>query len=154
MPMQTGESLEQLDDRMRAEHAQRAADADANLPARLRELLRMALKMGGVFDRIVNPTTRGVEMDRIWCAITPGSFSRPYKKPPVVKDGDVAPVPLHMHPATRAREALTQWKGRGVRVERAGDGLRLTGPTHAGDLANAAELKAEILSQLPAEVVV
>ena len=119
-----------------------------------RELLRTALTMGGVFDRIVNPTTRDKECDRICCALTPGSFVRPYRKPEPLKDGDLAPVPLHMHPATRAREALTQWKGRGVRVERAGDGLRLTGPTHAGDLANAAELKAEILSQLPAEVVV
>lgn len=73
-----------------------------------RDLLRTALKMGGVFDRIVDPATRDQECDRIWCAQSPGAFVRPYRKPVPLKDGDVAPVPIYMHPATLAREALSR----------------------------------------------
>ena len=42
MPMMKNETIEQFDDRLRAEHAQRATDADANLPAKYWSAERMA----------------------------------------------------------------------------------------------------------------
>jgi hypothetical protein len=103
--------------------------------------------MAAVCRRISEPATMRNELGKLYRQAAPGSMMAcPFRAPVVPQDGDI--VDPH-RPAVIAHAALVQWKARGIRVERVGDDLTLTGDVHAGDLQTARDVKQAILAMLP-----
>jgi hypothetical protein len=106
-----------------------------------------ARDMQALCELIATPATMRGELGKLYRQAAPGSMmADPFRAPVVPQDGDI--VDPH-RPAVIAHAALVQWKARGIRVERVGDDLTLTGDVHAGDLQTARDVKQAILAMLP-----